>query len=220
MPDTTTAARPLPGYLAQRYHGWRATTYRENRSWYRRLAAEGQRPREMVITCCDSRIHVGAMFGSDSDDLFVHRNVAALVPEYKPDGHHHSTSASIEYAVTTLKVSHIIVLGHSSCGGVRSCLEMCLGDAPDLERQDNFVGRWLDILRPGYERLGTDLGPAEAASALERMAVLVSLENLMTFPIVRQAVDAGDVTLHGLWIDIGEGSLEAYDPERKRFIAF
>src|SRR6056297_401698 len=213
-----TTYRPLPGYLAQRYHGWKATTHRENQAWYRRLAEEGQRPREMIITCCDSRVHVTTMFGSDSDELFIHRNIAALVPRYAPDGGHHATSSAIEYAVTTLRVSHLIVLGHSRCGGVKSCFEMCSGQAPDLEQKSSFVGRWLDLLREGYDSLPTELGGEAACRSLERKAVLVSLENLMTFPMVRSAVDAGEMTLHGLWADIAEGGLEAYDADLDRFV--
>ena len=95
-------ARPLPHYLVQRYHGWRATSYAENRAWYRRLADEGQRPRAMVISCCDSRVHVTSIFGADTGEFFIHRNVANLVPPYAPDGLQHGTSAAVEYAVNTL----------------------------------------------------------------------------------------------------------------------
>ncbi len=213
-----TPTRPLPTYLARRYHGWKATTHRENEAWYRRLAEEGQRPREMIITCCDSRVHVTSMFGSDSDELFIHRNIAALVPRFGPDGKHHATSSAIEYAVTSLRVSHVIVLGHSFCGGVRSCYDMCAGHAPELEEKSSFVGRWLDILRPGYDSLPEGLSGDAALRALERQAVLVSLENLMSFPMVRGAVEEGAVTLHGLWADIAGGGLESYDSDQLRFV--
>lgn len=211
--------KPLPSYLMQRYHGWKATTHRQNQAWYRRLATEGQRPREMIISCSDSRVHVAAMFGSDSDDIFVHRNIAAVVPPYEAHGFPHSTSASIEYAVRSLRVNHIVVLGHSNCGGVRSCYDMCSGRAPDLENATNFVGRWLDTLRPAFERLPKEkTDDAAMCSLLERESIKVSLENLLTFPVIRSAVDAEEITLHGLWIDIGEGTLEMYDAERNRFV--
>ena len=122
----------------------------------------------------------------------------------------------MEYAVTTLKVAHLIVVGHSACGGVKGCHDMCSGHAPALEEKTSFVGRWMDILRPGYERV-SHLPEAERLRALEKEAVLVSLENLMTFPFVAQAVDAGEMTIHGLWNDIGEGTLEQYDPAAGRF---
>lgn len=210
--------RPLPSYLIHRYHGWKATTYAENRVWYRRLANEGQRPRAMVISCCDSRVHVTSIFGADQGEFFIHRNIANLVPPYNPDGVHHGTSAALEYAVCALKVAHLIVLGHSQCGGVAGCEAMCTGHAPDLEDKTSFVGTWLNLLRPGFERV-RDLPDAERTSALEREAVVVSLENLMTFPFVTEALQSGDMTLHGLWTDIGAGGLEQYDAESGRFVA-
>ena len=212
-------ARPLPSYLVQRYHGWKATTYAENQVWYRRLASEGQRPRAMVISCCDSRVHVTSIFGADQGEFFIHRNVANLVPPYEPDGEPHGTSAAVEFAVTSLKVAHLIVIGHSQCGGVAGCPAMCAGKAPELEKTSSFVGRWMDILRPGYERVTDIKDEAEQVRALELQAVLVSLENLMTFPFVRQAVEAEDLTLHGLWTDIGEGGLMQYMPNSGKFEA-
>ena len=210
--------KPLPNYLIQRYHGWKATTFEDNHAWYRRLASEGQRPCAMVISCCDSRVHVTAIFGAEQGEFFIHRNIANLVPAYLPDGEPHGTSAAVEYAVTALKVSHIIVLGHSSCGGVRGCHDMCTGHAPDLEKSSSFVGRWMDILRPGYERVKDIKDEAARVARLEREAVLVSVENLMTFPFVKAAVEKNELTLHGLWTDIAEGSLEQFDSNLKDFV--
>ncbi|MGI9394231.1 MAG: carbonic anhydrase [Boseongicola sp.] len=208
-------ARPLPTYLIQRYHGWKATTYEENRAWFKRLASEGQHPRSMIISCCDSRVHVTSIFGADSGEFFIHRNIANLVPPYKPDGDRHGTSAAVEYAVSSLKVAHLIVIGHSNCGGVAGCHAMCSGNAPELEEKSSFVGRWMDILRPGFERVH---GKADdEIRALEKEAVLISLENLMTFPFVKTEVESGQLSLHGLWTDIGEGGLQHFDKERGEF---
>ncbi|AXC48687.1 carbonic anhydrase [Paracoccus suum] len=205
--------QPLPPYLVQRFHGWHATGYQANRSWYRRLAEDGQRPRAMVISCCDSRVHVTSIFGADSGEFFIHRNIANLVPPFTPDGEQHGTSAAIEYAVTTLHVAQLIVMGHTNCGGVDACHEMCSGHAPDLEASTSFVGRWMDILRPGYERV-KDLPAERQIPALEEQAVAISLENLMTFPFVSAAVESDQMTLHGLLHDIGTGGLRQYDGER------
>ena len=213
------SARILPGYLVQRFHGWRATTWHDNKAWYRKLASGGQHPRAMVISCCDSRVHVTSIFGADEGEFFIHRNIANLVPPFRPDGTYHGTSAAVEYAVTALQVAHIVVLGHSSCGGVRGCLDMCSGHAPHLEAQSSFVGRWMDILRPGYDRVKDISDEAQRVVELERQAVLVSLENLMTFPFVRAAVEGEELTLHGLRTQIGEGTLEQYDPAMNGFVA-
>lgn len=212
-------AKPLPNFLAQRFHGWKATTFSENKAWYRRLADEGQRPRAMIISCCDSRVHVTAIFGADQGEFFIHRNIANLVPPYEPDGAQHGTSAAVEYAVTALKVAHIVIVGHSSCGGVRGCHDMCSGHAPELEEKSSFVGRWMDLLRPGYEKVKDIEDEATRVRALEKQAVLVSLDNLMTFPFVEAAVQSGELSLHGLWNDIGDGGLEQYLPEEDAFKA-
>jgi carbonic anhydrase len=209
-------ASPLPSYLVSRFQGWRATAYQQNKAWYRRLAESGQHPRAMVISCCDSRVHVTSIFGADEGEFFIHRNIAGLVPPYNPDGERHGTSAAVEYAVTSLGVAHIVVLGHSNCGGVKGCHDMCCGLAPELEEKTSFVGRWMDILRPGYERVKSE--PKDVIlRALERQAVVVSLENLITFPFVRDNVLDERLTLHGLWSDTGEGGLEQYDPARGGF---
>jgi len=211
-------ARPLPTYLVHRFHGWKATIDAENQSWYRQLADQGQHPRAMVISCCDSRVHVTSIFGADQGEFFIHRNIANLVPPHKPDGNQHGTSAAVEYAVTSLKVAHVIVMGHSNCGGVQGCLDMCTGKAPALEEKSSFVGRWMDILRPGFDRVKDIADEEQRRHALEKEAVIVSLENLMTFPFVEEAVKAGTLTLHGLWHDIGAGGLEQFSAADGTFV--
>lgn len=211
-------ARPLPSYLVQRYHGWKATTWQENRAWYKRLAQGGQHPRAMVISCCDSRVHVTSIFGADQGEFFIHRNIANLVPPHNPDGEHHGTSAALEYGVTALKVAHLVVMGHSGCGGVLGCHDMCSGHAPELEEKSSYVGRWMDILRPGYDRVKDVTDEAARIAALEQQAVVISLENLMTFPFVQRAVAEGELSLHGLWNDIADGGLWQFDGESGGFV--
>lgn len=211
-------AKPLPSYLAKRYAGWRATQFQENKAWYARLADEGQRPRAMIISCCDSRVHVTAIFGAETGEFFIHRNIANLVPVYTPSEDFHGTSAAIEYAVRYLHVSNLIVVGHSDCGGVAGCLDMCSGKAPELEETSSFIGRWMDILRPGYDKVkDLKVTDEERKTALEKQGVLVSLENLMTFPFVKEAVENDTLSIHGLWNDIRDGGLEFYDAKSEEF---
>ncbi len=212
-------ARPIPDYLAKRYAGWKASTFEPNRAWYRHLAHEGQHPRAMIISCCDSRVNVTSLFGADAGDFFVHRNIASLVPPYEPDGDKHGTSAAIEYAVNSLKVAHVIVMGHSECGGVAGCKAMCSGEAPELEKKTSFVGRWMEILRPGYDRLSKASKDGVDLHELEHEAVRVSLTNLTSFPFVDKAINDGNLSIHGLWTDIGEGTLLQFEPNSGTFIA-
>ena len=209
----------LPSYLVNRFRGWRATQYAENKSWFRHLAQEGQHPRTMLIACCDSRVMATDVFGGEVGDFFVHRNIANLVPPYQPDGLSHGTSAAIEYAVIALKIEHLVVMGHYGCGGVRGCHDMLAGLAPELDTPTSFVGTWLRLLKPGYEALsGRGLSYEARIAALEKEAVLVSLTHLMTFPFVRDAVQAGRLQLHGVWKDISDGDLEYYDAEAGVFL--
>jgi len=209
--------KPLPNFLLQRYQGWNATTFEENSALYHRLAVEGQRPPAMLISCCDSRVQVTSIFGADPGDFFVHRNIANLVPPYEPDGDRHGTSVAVEYAVNVLQVAHIVVLGHSRCGGVQGCIDMCEGHAPELEKQSSFVGRWIDILRPKYPEVADISDAGDKARRMEELAVVTSMENLMSFPFVETRVNDGSLSIHGLWTDIADGGMKQFMSETRDF---
>lgn len=210
--------KSLPDYLLDRYKDWKTHEFPGNRDLFRKLAIEGQTPRAMVIACCDSRVAIEAVFGQQVGEVFVHRNIANLVPPYTPDGNHHGTAAAVEFAVKFLHVRHIIVMGHSNCGGVRGCLAMCAGEAPEFERRESFIGRWLDVLRPGVARITDITKPADRQVALEKEGIEVSLANLLGYPFVADAVEAGQVTLHGLWTDLAEMDLETFDGSVRHFV--
>ncbi|MBL1437036.1 MAG: carbonic anhydrase [Rhodobacteraceae bacterium] len=206
---------PLPEYLVTRYRDWKTGLFLEKQDQHSRLATEGQSPKVMVISCCDSRVHVTSIFGAETGEFFIHRNVANLVPPYADDNAHHGTSAAIEFAVTALKVERIIVLGHSQCGGVRHCHDSCHGDLPP--HNTGFLDRWMDILRPGYERVKHIEDDAARITALELTSVIVAIENLLEFPFIQEAIASGQLSLHGLWHSIGDGVLMAYNATTGNF---
>jgi len=211
-------AKPLPQYLADRYRSWKALRFEENRAWYGRLAADGQRPRTMVVSCCDSRMDVVGIFGAEPGDLFVVRNVANIIPPYTRDHAHHGTSAAVEYAIKVLKVANVVIIGHSLCGGVTACHDMCAGEAPELMEEDSIIGRWVDLLQPAYERVASlDLSRKEKIIRLEHEGVIHSLGNLETFPCVQEALEKDEIAIHGAWINIANGALEVYDRETGEF---
>lgn len=212
-----TRAEPLPDDLVRRYRDWRAGSYRPQRDEYRRLVADGQSPSAMIVACCDSRVMPSGIFGAAPGEFFTHRNIAALVPPFETEGGLHGTSATVEFAVTALGVSHLIIMGHSSCGGVKGCHDMCAGLAPHLADGTSFVGRWMELLRGGYEKVAAIPDEGERLRAMEHEAVLTSLGNLMTFPFVAERVERGTLALHGLWTDIGEGALHGWEPARGTF---
>jgi carbonic anhydrase len=211
-------ARPLPEALVARYRAWQTRRTPDDLAAYAEAAAKAQSPKAMIITCCDSRVLISEVFGEGPGDFFIHRNIANLVPPHEPDGRAHGTSAAVEYAVIALGIEHLMVMGHHGCGGVRGCHDMLAGLAPELDTPTSFVGTWLRLLKPGYDALaGRGLRYEERIATLEKEAVLVSLANLMTFPFVREAVEAGRLQLHGVWKDIRDGRLEAYDPATAAF---
>ena len=141
----------LPTYLIKRYKGWKATGFEENKTWFNKIANEGQNPSTMIISCCDARIHVTSIFGADSGEFFIHRNIANLVPPYNADGDHHGTSAAVEYAIKILKVSNIIIMGHSKCGGINSGYYLCKGK--QTGEKTIFLDKWLYILKPAFQKV-------------------------------------------------------------------
>jgi carbonic anhydrase len=210
-------AKPLPPFLVERHHRWRRELAPQTRMRLSQLAADGQAPAAMMVACCDSRVMASDVFGADAGEFFVHRNIANLVPAYLPDGQQHGTSATIEFAVNVLKISHLIVMGHYGCGGVAGCLRQYTD--PELkEEKTAFVSHWLEILEPRVQPvLDKKLGETQTLRALEHQAVLLSLDNLMTFPFVKAAVEAGRLELHGIWNDIQGGVLDYYDAESGEF---
>lgn len=208
----------LPDYLVERYNNWRQASFPESREWFQKLAEEGQHPQAMIIACCDSRVAISAVFGQRTGELFIHRNIANLVPPFTPDGQHHGTAAAVEFAIKNLKIKHLIIMGHSNCGGVRGCIDMCQGRAPDLEKKESFVGRWLDVLRPGFERVKDITPPEVQHTMLEKEGIQVSLENLMSYPVVAEAVGSKNLTLHGIWADIADMDIESYDGTLRHFV--
>ena len=174
-----------------------------------------QRPKTLVIGCCDSRVDPSIITDSSPGDLFVIRNVANLVPPYEPDAGYHGVSAALEYAVCQLKVEHVIVLGHSQCGGIDSLM-----NAVEDQGAGEFIGRWVGLAAPARAKVMEELhdkSPELQARACEQASILLSLVNLLTFPWVLQRVQTGELFLHGWYFDIQSGELLRYNPEGESY---
>jgi carbonic anhydrase len=183
------------------YRRFRAGTWLNERSRFEELSRLGQHPRALVIACSDSRTDPQMIFNARPGELFVIRNVANLAPPYGPDDQPHGVSSAIEFAVRSLKVGEIVVLGHAMCGGIAALLNGAPAEASD------FVGQWVRIAEPARQRAIT-APPERRQDVCEHEAVRLSLANLMTFPWIRQAVDSGNLALHGCFFDIRSGILE------------
>ncbi len=196
--------------LIEGYRRFRAEVWPAERARYEALARRGQRPETLVVACSDSRVDPSTIFGAGPGELFVVRNVAALVPPYEPDARYHGTSAALEFGVRVLEVSRIVVLGHAQCGGVQAMVE----GAPEQAR--DFVADWIKIAEPALPR-ARNAAAAEGGDVLDRAeteVVRLSLANLMTFPWIREAVEAKRLSLHGARFAIRTGILEMLEGDR------
>lgn len=168
---------------------------------------DGQRPEVMVIACSDSRTDPAIICGARPGDLFVVRNVAALVPPYEADGRPHGTASAIEFGVKALGVRHVVVLGHSFCAGVRCLLEHDHGAEPF-----EFVSDWVEVareVRQEMDGLVTEADRSLIGRLGEQAAVLASLRHLADYPFVAERVAAGALSLHGWYFHFGWGVLQA-----------
>ena len=191
--------------LIDGYYRFRGGPWLEERERWSELAS-GQSPKVMVIACSDSRVDPATIFGSRPGETFVVRNVAALVPPFETGGTYHGVSAALEFAVTKLDVEEIVVLGHGACGGVNAALTRSLAGAPPGE--GGFVANWISLLDGARERVAATCGTGdEGQRALEQEGVRVSIANLLTFPFVRERVEAGTLTIHGAVFAIADGKL-------------
>ncbi len=202
--------------LTAGFKKFRDDGFEEKRATYEALVDRGQNPKVALIACSDSRVDPATVLQADPGDLFVVRNVANLVPPDERDGQYHGTSAALEYAVEHLEVGHLIVFGHAHCGGIRSMF----AKTGEGSEGSQFVLPWMSLVRSAYLRVQGTMPNAsedEKARACEQSAVLVSLENLMTFPAIRERVSDRRLHLHGWYIDIRSCSLHIYDPVQQRF---
>jgi carbonic anhydrase len=200
----------LPEKLLNGYRSFMSGDYAAQSKRYRDLASTGQTPETMVIACCDSRAAPETIFDTGPGELFVVRNVANLVPPYTPDGEYHGTSAALEFAVQSLKVKDIVVLGHGRCGGIAAALNP---DAAPLSPGD-FIGKWMNMLKAPAAIIGENqlMTAGERQRSLERISIRFALANLRTFPCVQILESKGRLRLHGAWFDISSGELWVMDP--------
>ncbi|WP_426956358.1 carbonic anhydrase [Muricoccus radiodurans] len=210
---------PPAGFPARLIEGWlgfRHTRFRRERDHYARLAEAGQQPNTLMIACVDSRVAPEVVFDADAGEMLVVRNVANLVPPYEEGGRYHGTSAAIEFAVRVLQVSHIVVMGHARCGGVRAFRENAIAGV-DPSRA-GFVARWMDILTPATAHVCDGVDPLQDATAMELAAIRQSIANLRTFPWLAERERAGSLALHGTWFDVADGALRVLDEAAGSFV--
>ena len=202
----------FPERLSEGYRAFLSDRFPEERHRFAELA-RGQDPDILVIGCCDSRVAPEAIFDMGPGELFVIRNVANIVPVYEPDGHYHGTSAAIEFAVQALEVKHVVVLGHASCGGIKAYAQKAKPLSPG-----NFIGKWVSLVADAEAKAGDSSAP-DYLTRMEHAMVSQSMENLLTFPFVKERVDDGRLQIHGAHFGVATGTLKIRDPETGDFMS-
>lgn len=206
----------FPETLADRFRRFKHRHYLPNAEQYEELATYGQDPDAMIISCSDSRVDPETIFSAMPGELFVVRNVANLVPPYETGGKFHGVSSAVEFAVLNLRVKHLIVMGHSGCGGIKAALDQSAA----IQTESRFISRWMSMLDDA--RLSVlashQMAPqAEKLCALEKECVKTAIKNLRTFPFISERENKGRLALHGAYFDIGTGTLSVLNHSRNEF---
>ena len=192
----------MPDELLERLRRFQTDAFPLKRSLFKHLVDDGQHPTTLFIGCSDSRLVPYLLTGAGPGELFLVRNVGAFVPPYDQSQGFHGTAAAIEFAVLNLLVHRIVVCGHSHCGAIRALY----GEVPAAAQ--NLV-RWLDLGREAALPVA-EPGP-EVLRRTEQRAIVLQLERLMAYPMVRDRVDAGQLTLHGWHYVIEDGEIHVFD---------
>lgn len=205
----------FPQRLTEGYASFLHGRLDTERARYLDLAEYGQHPDIMLISCGDSRVAPETIFDAGPGEMFVVRNIAGIVPpcDENPESAFHGTSACIEFCVNALGVSHIVIMGHANCGGVSAYAN----DTEPLSKP-NFIGTWMSQIKPVVDRVGPRTGDyAEWIRSIEWGVVEYSMNNLMTFPAVRERVEAGLLTIHGAYFGVATGVLFVRNADTGKF---
>ena len=204
--------------LIQGYKRFRSMYFESKNTLYRTLSTEGQTPKILIIACCDSRVDPALLLDCSPGDLFVIRNVANLVPPCEYDQGYHGVSAALEFAVCGLNITHIIVLGHTQCGGIRALFEK------ESYNTNQFISKWMKIAHKAYKSTKALFQDVQNKSISEQQinvcaqkSIIQSLENLTTFPWISKRLSQQNLFLHGWFFDISKGILHAYQTTDKAF---
>jgi carbonic anhydrase len=193
---------------------FRTDFFENERELFEGLVGQGQHPQTMYIGCSDSRVVPNLIFNARPGELFVLRNIANIVPSFA-DGkvENRSVGAAIEYAVHVLRVEHLIVCGHTECGGLRALL-----DGEDKLSATPTLAAWLHGAAGVLRRLQAVAGsPEEIAKMIVYEHVVLQLENLLTYDVVKTALEEGRLEIHGWVYDLATGTIRGYDPENHQF---
>lgn len=201
--------------LKEGYKKFHQKYFNDKNKTFDNLIRRGQQPKILIISCCDSRVDPSIILGCEPGDLLVVRNVANLVPPFENFSSYHGTSAAIEFGVTGLGVQDIIILGHSYCGGIRALVE----DAETVKKE-GYVSKWMELAAPAREQTmqsHPDYTLDQQADECAHYALINSLNNLMTFPWLKERVESNQLDLHAWYFDLSTGLIDVLNQETNVF---
>lgn len=205
-------------YLIQGHQKFRQQYFEGKTSVYEGLVKKGQSPRFIIVACSDSRVDPSIIMNCQPGDLFVIRNVANLVPPSEMDSHYHGTSAALEFGICGLKIKHVIILGHSQCGGILNLVERTQNE--NASSPQSFLSKWMELAKPACDETlahHAKLSVQEQADICGKTSILHSLENLKTFPWVNQRIENRELYLHAWYFDLSSGQILFFNEKTQEF---
>ncbi len=206
---------PLPDFLIDKYKDWKENIFQNEKSLYTDLEKKGQKPKAMIISCCDSRVDVNQILAANPGDFFIHRNVANLIPVLNVNNRNNEITSSIDYAVLTLKISRIIILGHSSCGGIDYALKKFSGEGNN--EGESSLNNWIQSVKPAYEKVNKNQSKANIIKSLEKESIKNSIKNLKSYNKISKLILENKLQIHGLFFEISTGKITQYNESINKF---
>jgi len=206
---------PLPDSLINKYIDWKENIFQKKQGLYEDLENKGQKPKAMIVSCCDSRVDVNQIFDANPGDFFIHRNVANLIPDLNIDNHHHEITSSIDYAILTLKISKIIILGHSSCGGIDYAFKKFTYE--NNNEGDSSLNKWIQPVKSSYDKVNKSQSKEDVIKSLEKESIINSIKNLKNYKKIDKLIIENKLQIHGLYFEISTGKITQYDESSKKF---
>ena len=204
----------LPEFLINGYKDWKDNIYPKKKELLDILLKEGQKPKAMIITCCDSRINITKIFNGEIGDFFVYRNVANLIPSFNLKDSNDGVQPAIEYGIENLKIKDLIILGHSNCGGIKHAYQLLSGQ---IKNNNKKIDRWVQNIKPSFIKLDKNQNNEKNIKSLEKLSILNSISNLLTSVEINKLVTDRKLKIHGIWFDLKTGNLEYYNQSQNKF---
>lgn len=204
----------LPEFLINGYKDWKENTYPKKKELLDILLKEGQKPKAMIITCCDSRVNITKIFNGEIGDFFVYRNIANLIPSFNLKDSNDGVQPAIEYGIENLKIKDLIILGHSNCGGIKHAYQLLSGQ---IKNNNKKIDRWVENIKPSFIKLDKNQNNEKNIKSLEKLSIVNSISNLLTSVEINKLVTDRKLKIHGIWFDLKTGNLEYYNQSQNKF---